>query len=71
MGVWDDSKVHESIKIVDADLAAPSKCGSGAFVVLRGRCQRCLHDTDSVVFGVAVLMSHTFAVRVVTRRVIP
>lgn len=63
MGAWEDSKVHECIKIVDGDLAATSECGSGAFVVLRGRCQRCLHDIDSVVFGVSVLMSHTFAIR--------
>jgi len=35
VGVWEDSKVHKSLKIVDAELAAPSECGSGAFVVLR------------------------------------
>lgn len=61
--MWEDSKVRESINIVDGDLAAPSECGSGAVVVLRRRCQICLHDIDSVMFGVSVLMSHTFAVR--------
>jgi hypothetical protein len=53
--VREDSKVHESINTVDADLAPASECGSGAFVVLRGRCQRRLHDIDLVVFGVSIL----------------
>jgi hypothetical protein len=35
VGEWEDSKVPESIKPVDAHLAASSECGSGAFVVLR------------------------------------
>lgn len=55
VGVREDSKVHESINTVDADLAPASECGSGAFVVLRGRCQTRLHDIDLVVFGVSIL----------------